>query len=74
MTTATLPVSTPLSEPRIKPAKGLFWRIYDAFIEARMRAAMREIEMRRHLLPEDMLKKSGYWATVGNDGTYPFTR
>ena len=58
MTTATLPISTPLSEPRINPAKGLLWRMYDAFIEARLRAAMRGIEMRRHLHPESILRTS----------------
>jgi hypothetical protein len=74
MTTATLRLSTPLPEARTEPARGLFWRIYDAFVEARMRAAMRELRTHRHLIPEDMLKQSGYQATADNDGAYPFTR
>ena len=63
MTTATLRYSGPLSEtktpakPAAKaaPAKGLFARFYDAMIEARMRQAVRELEMHRHLLPKNML-------------------
>ena len=26
------------------------------------------------LIPEDVLKKAGYTATVSDDATYPFTR
>ena len=33
--------------------KGLFARFYDAMIEARMRQAMRELAMHRHLMPEN---------------------
>jgi hypothetical protein len=43
-------------------------------IEARMRAAMREIAMHRHLLPKKVLEESGYAATLNNDGAYPFTK
>ena len=74
MTTATLPISTPLSASRAAPRKSFLARLYLAFIEARMRAAMRELAMHRHLIPEDMLKKAGYAATASNDSTYPFTR
>lgn len=74
MTTATLRLSTPVSATRTAPGKGFFARFYDALIEARMRAAMREIAMHRHLIPEDMLKKAGYTASASNDGAYPFTR
>ena len=73
MTTATLRLSTPISAGRT-PRKSLLTRIYHALIEARMRKAMREIAMRRHLIPEDMLKKAGYTATVSDDAAYPFTR
>ena len=73
MTTATLRLSTPISAGRT-PRKSLLTRLYHAFIKARMRAAMREIAMHRHLIPEDMLKKAGYIATVSDDATYPFTR
>ena len=74
MTTATLRISTPIPVTRTAPRKGFLARLYDAFVEARMRAAMREIAMRRHLIPEDVLKKAGYTATVSDDATYPFTR
>jgi len=74
MTTATLRLSTPISTRRAAPRKGFLARFYDAFVEARMRAAMRELAMHRHLIPEDMLKKAGYMATASNDGAYPFTR
>ena len=74
MTTATLRLPVSLSERRKSAGKGLFARFYAAMIEARMRAAMREIAMRRHLIPEELLKKSGYAATVTQDGAYPFTR
>jgi hypothetical protein len=73
MTTATLRLSTPVSVGRT-PRKSLLTRAYHAFIEARMRAAMREIAMRRHRIPEDLLKKAGYIATVSDDAAYPFTR
>ena len=73
MTTATLRLSIPISAERT-PRKSLLARLYHAFVEARMRAAMRELAMHRHLIPEDMLKKAGYTATASNDGAYPFTR
>ena len=59
---------------RADPAQELLTRIYHAFIEARMRAAMHEIARRRHLIPEELLKKAGYTATVSDDAAYPFTR
>lgn len=73
MTTATLRLSTPISVKR-SPRKSMLARLYQAFIEARMRAAMRELAMHRHLIPEDVLKKAGYTASASNDGAYPFTR
>ncbi len=73
MTTATLRLSTPIAAAR-SPRKSLLTRIYVAFIEARMRAAMREIAMHRHLIPEDVLKKAGYTASASDDSAYPFTR
>ena len=74
MTTATLRFSTALPEPRSRPAKGFFARLHAALVEARMRAAMREIGRHRHLIPEDMPKMSGYVATLADDGAYPFTK
>jgi hypothetical protein len=35
--------------------KGLFARFYDALIEARMRQAMRELALHRHLMPENSI-------------------
>ena len=49
-------------------------RFYDAVVEARMRQALRELALHRHLIPEEVLKKAGYTATVSDDGAYPFTR
>jgi hypothetical protein len=74
MTTATLRISTPIAEARTAPKKGLFTRFVEAMMAARMRQAVRELERHRHLIPEHLLKSSGYDATVKNDGTLPFTR
>ena len=54
MTTATLRLSTPIPATRTAPRKSFLARFYDAFVEARMRAAMREIALHRHLIPEQM--------------------
>ena len=59
MTTATLRLSSPVSAASGPAKKGLFARIYTAMMEARMRAAMREIAMRQHLVPEDLRKDLG---------------
>ena len=74
MTTATLPLFTRLPAAQSKPTKGLLARMFDAMVEARMRQAVREIAHHPHLLPEDLLKKYGYEATLKDDGAYPFTR
>jgi hypothetical protein len=74
MTTSTLRLPAILTEKRKSTGKGLFARFYTALIEARMRAAVREIALRRHLLPEELLKKSGAAATVTPDGAYPSAR
>jgi hypothetical protein len=76
MTTATLRVSTPISAPRATAAPRRSWlvRFYWALAEARMRAAMREIETYRQLIPQDVLKAQGYRATETNDSVFPFTR
>jgi hypothetical protein len=62
MSTAALSYSGPLTETKssaktASPAaaasrKRLLVRFYDALVEARMRQAMRELAMHRHLLPE----------------------
>ena len=54
--------------------RSLLRRFYDALVEARMRQAMREIAMHRHLVPDDVLKSAGYAAGLANDGELPFTR
>ena len=74
MTTATLRLSTPVATARTATKKGLFARFYAALLEARMRQAMREIAMRRHLVPDDVLESAGYQATLTRDGALPFTR
>jgi hypothetical protein len=56
MSSAALSYSGPLSEATSStaaPRKGLLARFYDALIEARMRQAMRELAMHRHLMPEN---------------------
>jgi hypothetical protein len=72
MTTATLRLSSGLPAARTAP-KGLLGRLYDALVEARMRQAMREIAMHRHLVPDHILENAGYKATLTNDGALPFT-
>jgi hypothetical protein len=72
MTTATLRMPVALPETRKILPKGFFARFYAALVEARMRAAMRELAMHRHLIPADVLKESGYTATL--DNKYPFTK
>ncbi|MEA2880499.1 MAG: hypothetical protein QOF14_5695 [Hyphomicrobiales bacterium] len=75
MTTATFS-SLPSVKPaaRSAPNRGWFARFYAALVEARMRAAMREITMRRHLVPDGIVKTAEYQATVTKDGALPFTR
>ena len=68
MSTAALSYSGPLAEAKSSPKtaapktaapraaaarKGLLARFYDALIEARMRQAMRELAIHRHLMPEN---------------------
>jgi hypothetical protein len=59
MTTATLRLSSPIAAAAAPAKKGLLARFYTALMEARMRAAMREIAMRKHLVPEDLRKDLG---------------
>ena len=74
MAVATLRMPVSLPETRKVSGKSLFARFFAALIEARMRAAMREIAMHRHLVPEDVLQKAGYTASVNDDGAFPFTK
>jgi len=73
MAIATLRVPVTLPETRKASGKSLLARLYAALVEARMRAALRELAMHRHLIPEDALKQAGYVASVTDDSAYPFT-
>ena len=67
MSSATLSYSGPLSDAKsfdqssatpaapkaVASRKGLLVRFYNALVEARMRQAMRELAMHRHLMPEN---------------------
>ena len=74
MTAATFHTSTAFPHLRTERKPGFFARLFEGMMEARMRRAMLEIERHRHLVPEDLLKKTGYTATVNDDGRLPFTR
>jgi hypothetical protein len=74
MAVATLRMPVSLPETRKVSGRSLFARFYAALIEARMRAAMREIAMHRHLIPEDVLVKTGYNASLNDDSAFPFTK
>jgi hypothetical protein len=54
--------------------KGFWARVLDAMIEARMRQAEREIRLHLHLVPEDILAKSGLEATYKGAGKLPFVK
>ena len=74
MAIATLRMPAALPEARKAAPKGLLARFYAAIVEARLRAAMRELAMHRHLVPDDVLKKAGYVASQNDDSAYPFTK
>jgi hypothetical protein len=74
MATATMRLHSPLARAREKQGRGFLARFYAALIEARMRAAMRELARHGHYLSPDMMKDGGYKVTVTNDSALPFTR
>ena len=74
MTAATFHTRTAIPQPRAESKPGFFARFIEGMMEARLRAAMRELNRHRHLVPEDLLKKSGYIATANDDSRFPFTR
>jgi len=74
MITATFHTPTAFPQVRTERKPGFFARLVEAMMEARLQAAMRELNRHRHLVPEDLLKKNGYTATVSSDGRLPFTR
>ncbi len=59
---------------KAKPARGFWTRLYDAFVEARMRQVEREIRNHIHLIPEDVLKNTGYRATLRDSKNLPFVK
>ena len=74
MTAATFHAPKAFPEARPAPKRSFLARFFDAMAEARMRQAVRELAMHRALVPEDLLRKYGYTATVEDDSAYPFTR
>lgn len=61
--------------PAKTPAKtkGFWARAYDAFTEAQMRRAMREIKLYQHLLPAE-LEVAGNKITYKTEDQLPFVR
>jgi len=59
MTTTTMPLSVAIATPAKPAKKSFFARLYAAVIEARMRAALREIQLHSHHFPEDVRKDLG---------------
>jgi hypothetical protein len=51
---AAAPAATANTVPATAPAKSIWARFWDAFIEARMKQAMREVALHRHLLPAEL--------------------
>ena len=74
MTAATFHTRTAISETQSEPRPGFWARLFEGIAEARLHAAIRELERHRHLVPEDLLKKYGYTATLKDDSRLPFTR
>jgi hypothetical protein len=74
MAIATLRMPVTLPETRKVSSKNLLARLYAALVESRMRAAMRELAMHRHLIPADALKNADYVASTSDDSAYPFTK
>jgi hypothetical protein len=73
MTAATFHTSS-VAETSSHRRPGFFVRFIEGMMEARLHAAMRELNRHRHLIPEDLLKKSGYKASLNDDSAFPFTR
>jgi hypothetical protein len=86
MTTATLRLPTSLTSAKVAPKRpSLPVRLYNAFMEARMQAAMRELARHRHVglpekikpvdaVPQDEVRRAGYRATYADAGLLPFVR
>jgi hypothetical protein len=63
----------PTTKTEIGAARGFWARAWEAFVEARMRSAMRDIRMHRHLLPAD-LEIAGNRISYKNEDQLPFVR
>jgi hypothetical protein len=75
ITYGTAPAAIAKTIPnKAKSIKGFWTRVYDAIVEARMRQVEREIRNHVHLIPEDMLKNSGYRATLRDSQGLPFVK
>lgn len=74
MTAATFHIRTEVPEARSGRKPGFWMRLFEGMAEARLHAAIRELERHRHLVPEDVLKTYGYTATLDDDSRLPFTR
>ncbi len=71
ITVGTIPATIPVKTPVAKP--GFFARAWNAFVEARMRQAEREIALHRHLLP-GQLETVGERLTPRGEKELPFAR
>lgn len=72
VTIKTLPVKA--LPAKSLPEKGFWARVYDGIVEARMRQAEREIRNHLYLVPENVLKSSGYRATLRDSKGLPFVK
>ena len=72
VTIKTLPAKA--QRAKTQTNKGFWTRAYDAFVEARMRQVEREIRNHLHLVPRDVLKNSGYRATLRDSNGLPFVK
>lgn len=64
----------PLKTAAPAAKKGFWARALDALIEARMREADRQVRQYLHLVPEDVLKQSGFAATYKDADKLPFVK
>ena len=64
-----------ISAAAAEQARPGFWaRLYDRLVEARMRQAEREIRNHFGYVPEDVLKASGYRASLEKSKELPFVK
>ena len=70
--TRTVPAA-PVTSAAAPKRKGFFARFFEAYTQAQMRRAQREILMHRHLLPADF-ELAGHKLTRKNEDSLPFVR